>query len=518
MNVFVLFPIDLYNDIQLLKKSKVFLVEEEHYFNRKNRTHGSMKLNILKPIYHRATMRCYYDYLISKGIECQYIEIRKDWTKIVNHHVDKNNAALNFYDPVDRYIEKKLNTNFEQYNIINTPRFFLTTEEMESYTGALRQTSFYKWIRETKNILMNENKNRAVPEGGKLTYDKENRKSPYPGIEDDVDDKVDYTDNHYVVEAFKYVKRTFNEDDHTIWGKESMGQLKKLEDAEIALKFPIDRKGSLARLRYFIRTNLIRFGDFQDVMLNDSENSFVFHSALSPMMNIGLLTPEEIVKEVINHYESLRTSDKKKKLNDVEGFVRQILGWREFCRYMYQHHSDKYMGKNYFNATKRLNKEWYNATTGILPIDTCIKKAFRFGYLHHIERLMLIANYMTLTGISPSHMYRWFMEFSLDSYDWVMEFNVYCMGSYADGGQFTSKPYISTSKYILSMSTYTKKDYVNSEIDNNESESNHSDTSTIHIWSKFWDDLFWQFLKIHKTKIKKIGRLAGLLRYVKKHK
>jgi deoxyribodipyrimidine photolyase-related protein len=490
----VLLPVDLYHDIQLLKNSKVFLVEEEHYFNRSAKKHGSMRFNILKPVYHRATMRSYYDLLISKKIDCVYIDIKKDWTKIVKSYVDKTETQLNFYDPVDRYVEKIIDSNFESYDIINTPRFILTTEDMETYQGAIRQTSFYGWIRKFKNILMDaSDPNNQVPVGGKLTYDIDNRKKPYQGIEDDVDDHNTFTNNKYVVDAFKYVKNTFKNSDFRLWGL-GMNDVDNLSDADIILKFPIDRKGSLVRLKHFIKDNLFRFGDYQDVMISDEENSFVFHSALSPMMNVGLLTPSEVVTTVLDCFNDLRQTDQKKKINDVEGFIRQILGWREFTRYMYQHHSDKYLDKNHFNARKRLTNEWYNGTTGIVPIDLCIKKAFRFGYLHHIERLMVISNYMTLAGILPSQMYRWFTEFSLDSYDWVMEYNIYCMASYSDGGQFTSKPYISTSKYILNMSNFAPD----------------------HYWTDIWDNMFWSFLNKHKSKIKKIGRLSMLLKYAVK--
>lgn len=504
MSVWVLLPVDLYHDISLLKNSKVFLVEEEHYFNRSAKKHGSMKLNILKPVYHRATMRSYYDFLKSKKIDCVYVDTTNNWIKIVKSHINKTQNQLNFYDPVDRYIEKLISSNFETYDVTNTPRFFLTTEEMESYQGAIRQTSFYGWIRKLKNILMDDsNSNKPTPFGGKLTYDKDNRKKPYSGIEDDVDDHNEFTNNKYVVEAFEYVKNTFKNNNFRIWDFE-MNQVDNLSETGVILKFPIDRKGSLARLKYFIKNNLFRFGDFQDVMLSDEENSFVFHSALSPMMNVGLLTPKEVVNEVIDCFKGLRQTEKNKKINDVEGYIRQILGWREFTRYMYQHHSDKYLNKNYFNAQKRLTDEWYDGTTGVLPIDICIKKAFRFGYLHHIERLMIISNYMTLSGILPSDMFKWFTEFSIDSYDWVMEYNVYCMASYSDGGQFTSKPYISSSRYILNMSNYVKNITKDSSVNS-------------YSWTSEWDNMFWAFLNKHKTKIKKIGRLTMLLKYAAKY-
>lgn len=526
MNIFVLLPIDLYHDVSYLKDTKVFLVEEEHYFDRSSPDQGSFKFNILKPIYHRATMRSYYDLLVSKKINCEYIDLNEDWIKIVktflSKHSEKKNMStsssvkLNFFDPVDRYVEKKIRDNFDEYDVINTPRFILTTEEMIEYDGALRQTSFYAWIRKLKQILMT---NDLKPLGNKLTYDKDNRKKPYDGIEDDVEAEPDYTKNDYVEDAFSYVKKTFHNinSKFVIWNNDAknINNIKKLSETSIELKFPIDRKGSLSRLRFFIKHNLFRFGDYQDVILSDEDNSFVFHSALSPMMNIGLITPEEVIDEVIKKFNTLSSKQKSKHMNDVEGFIRQILGWREFTRYIYQHNdaTKKYIKLNYFNASKSLSKPWYSGTTGTLPIDICISKAFRFGYLHHIERLMIVSNYMVLNGISPKSMYKWFMEFSLDSYDWVMEFNIYCMASYSDGGHFTSKPYISTSKYIMNMSNYERNNNHddNDDNDDNDDKDYNDDNDD---WTDVWDKLFWDFLKKHKNKIKKIGRLSMLLKYI----
>jgi deoxyribodipyrimidine photolyase-related protein len=490
--VSVLFPIDLYDDISYITGTKVFLVEENIYFNRADKSLGSMRFNILKPIYHRASMRSYYDRIKSKGINCTYIEYNDDWIDRVKQYIKSNNSFVQFFDPVDRTLEKKLNKNFDQYDIINTPRFILTNEELEQYDGPVRQTSFYVWNRKTKNILIDDSSpSRGF--GGKMTYDVDNRSRPYPGIEDDIQNDPTYDNNEYVKEAQRYVKKSFDMNDFRIWGEDDF--------SSIQIKFPIDTTGARSRLKYFIKNNINYFGDYQDVFLNNTDDSLLFHSGLSPMINIGLLTPEEVIDAVIDYFN--KSSNKKKIIHNVEGFVRQILGWREFCRYVYHSHSDKYIGINFFDSNETLTKEWYDGSIGIAPVDTCIEKAFRFGYLHHIERLMVVCNYMTISHIKPLHMYKWFMEFSLDSYDWVMEFNVYCMGSYSDGGSFTSKPYISSSQYLIKMSDYSRYD--------------KNDNGSITRWADDWDQLFWKFIKKHKNKIKKIGRLANLVKYIKQN-
>ena len=503
--VFVLFPIDLYDDTTYITGTKVFLVEEDIYFNRSDRSLGSMRFNILKPIYHRASMRSYYDKLKSKGINCTYIEYNDDWISQVKRYIKDNDSFVQFFDPVDRTLEKKLNKNFDQYDIINTPRFILTNEELETYDGPVRQTSFYVWNRKIKNILIDKSSSSGF--GGKMTYDTENRSRPYQGIEDDVQDDPTYDNNEYLKEARRYVKKKFDLKDFRIWGEDDF--------SSIRVKFPIDTAGARSRLKYFIKNNIDYFGNYQDVFLNNKEKLLLFHSGLSPMINIGLLTPEEVIDAVIDYFN--KSSNKKKIIHNVEGFVRQILGWREFCRYVYHSHSDKYTGMNFFDSNENLSKDWYDATTGVSPVDTCIEKAFRYGYLHHIERLMVVCNFMTITHVKPSQMYKWFMEFSLDSYDWVMEFNVYCMGSYSDGGTFTTKPYISSSQYLLKMSDYSRYNKISNDTDDSDDSDVLKDIATVRSWADEWDQLFWKFIKKHKNKIKKIGRLANLVKYIKQN-
>jgi deoxyribodipyrimidine photolyase-related protein len=484
-DIYVLFSIDLYKDIKKYKNKKVFLVEDELYFNRINKKLGSLRFNVLKPIYHRATMKCYYDKLKRSKIDITYVELNKDWVKIVKKYVKNNN--LIFYDPVDRYMEDKIDSNFKDYEIIDTPRFILSQDDMEEYTGVLKQTSFYIWMRKKHNILMVKNK----PYGNKMTYDTENRKAPYKNMEDDLPEEVIFS-NKYIKEAISYVKKTFNDKSLYVWD----GKLKDINDDNIEIKFPINHKDTEERLKDFIKNYLKSFGDYQDAIINTTENSLIFHSGLSPMLNVGLITPKEIIDEVLKVFNKSSSTYKKNNINNVEGFIRQILGWREFCRYTYEHHSDKYLNKNHFNNNKKLTKMWYNSTTNIEPVDMCIEKAFKYGYLHHIERLMIMANIMNISNIHPKEMYKWFMEFALDSYDWVMEYNIYSMGTYSDGGNFTTKPYISSSNYVLKMSNFKK------------TESN---------WTEKWNILFWKFMKKNKAKIKKIPRLSMLLKHISKH-
>lgn len=490
MKHFVLFPINLYKDVSYLKdtkNTKVYLVEEEKFFDRNSKKYGSMKLNILKPIYHRASCQYYEDYLKNKNIKCSYIELKDDWTKKIKL---KEDDEIYFFDPVDKDIEKKINSNYKNYTYINSPSFLLSYEEMKEYNMALRQTSFYGWIRKKLDILMERKKDKLKPIGGKLTYDSENRKSPYKGMDKDLPKIKNYKDK-YIKESINYCKKNLKEKNYYL---PNNIPLKKLSEKDIEMIFPINHKDSEKRLENFIDKSFDKFGDYQDAFLKDSEHSLLFHSGISVMMNVGLLTPDDVVERILNSYNNYKSTKQKNMLNNVEGFIRQIIGWREFSQYLYQFHLNKFYEKNFFNSKKKLSKAWYDGTTQCVPVDKCIKMGFKYGYLHHIERLMVMANYMTICQIHPNDMFKWFTEFALDSYDWVMAYNIYSMASYADGGNFTTKPYISSSNYIFKMSDYKDNQ------DNKE-------------WSEEWNKRFWIFMDKHKSKIKKINRLGMILKH-----
>jgi deoxyribodipyrimidine photolyase-related protein len=418
-----------------------------------------MKFNILKPIYHRATMKKYYDFLKDKKINVEYVPVSNDWVKMLTKKKYKN---ISSYDPVDLQIEDKID-DFDNWELFDSPSFLTKYDELKTYDGPLKQTSFYIWQRKRMGILLDKNKK---PLSGKWTYDSENRsKLPKDFV---VPDVKDFSKNEYVDEAYEYALKNFP-------------NCRNYIDDDFELIFPIDFANSKKVLANFFNHKFKNFGKYQDAITENEK--LLFHSGISGMLNIGLLTPQDVIEQALEYKNTI-------EMNNIEGFIRQILGWREFCRYTYCFHREKYLNKNYFNAKNKLSIDWYDGTTENVPLDVCIKKAFKNGYLHHIERLMVVANNMVLYGIHPKQMYKWFMEFSLDSYNWVMEFNIYSMASYSDGGVFTTKPYISSSNYIFKMSNYKKS------------------TAT---WNDKMDDMFWDFLKTHKEKIKKINRLNMLI-------
>ena len=198
----------------------------------------------------------------------------------------------------------------------------------------------------------------------------------------------------------------------------------------------------------------------------------------------------QCIESAIKKYDE---SNGKIPINSVEGFIRQILGWREFIKGVYWDNMPQYKNYNFWEHKLKLNDSWYEGNTGIPPLDDAIKESINFGYTHHINRLMVIANIMNLVGVHPDNMYKWFMEMYIDAYDWVMVPNVYGMGSFADGGIFSTKPYICGSSYLLRMSNYSKGE-----------------------WCDIVDGLYWRFINNNIKFFETNPRLSLMTRALEK--
>ncbi|MEM9483465.1 MAG: FAD-binding domain-containing protein, partial [Cyanobacteria bacterium P01_F01_bin.116] len=244
---------------------------------------------------------------------------------------------------------------------------------------------------------------------------------------------------------------------------------------------PTTREQSLAWLEQFLEQRFQNFGAYEDAITSRSD--IVYHSVLSPMLNMGLVTPTEVIERATAFAE-----ENDIPLNSLEGFVRQIIGWREFIRGIYQNYSERQDTENFFEHHRKLKPCWYDASTGIPPLDDAIQKAVRLGYSHHIERLMIIGNIMLMCAVDPREVHRWFMEMYVDSSDWVMGPNVYGMGQFSDGGIFATKPYICGSNYLLKMSDYKKGP-----------------------WCDAIDGLYWQFIDTHRPFFKKNYRMSAII-------
>ena len=370
---------------------------------------------------------------------------------------------------VESVILDFLDSQSIDYEILDSPMFMHSRSYFENYQQGKRTLlleNFYRKSRKEFNILMEDNK----PVGGQWNFDELNRKKIPKGLE--IPSKKTFKSDHLKA-VNKFVTKSFS--DHP--GETS-------DDSWI----PLTRKDSIKFFHDFLTIKFELFGPYEDAIYQD--HNFLFHSAISPLLNVGLLTPNDVINEAINFSKKNNTS-----INSVEGFVRQIMGWREFIRGVYQTRSHKQLGHNFFDNQKKLTDDWYKGTTGIDPLDDAIKLTTEYGYTHHINRLMVISNIMNLSGIHPDEIYRWFLEMYIDASEWVMVPNVYGMGTFADGGVFSTKPYICGSSYIMRMSNFKKGP-----------------------WCDIVDGLYWSFIKNNLDYFKTNPRLAVMPRALERLK
>jgi len=413
-----------------------------------------------KLILFLAAMRHYRDALRDKGFEVHY------------QALDPRHPARGFEDPLGAYMRRRRATALHVGEVADaffarrladwaaaegiellthpTPMFMTPGEalasRMDARSGPFMKT-FYERQRRATGLLMSAG---GRPEGGRYSLDAENRRRlpadvHPPGLPPAQPDAITRKVMCLVDEQFP---------DHA-------------GESE-AFWLPVTRAAWLRRLRRFLDEGLAAFGPFQDALTD--RDPFVFHSVLSPGLNLGLITPQEVVERAITRYRSGGVP-----LSSVEGFVRQIIGWREFVHGMHRRYASAMENGNHWGHHRRLKACWYDGTTGLAPLDYSIAKARRYGYCHHIERLMVLAGVMNLAGIHPREVYRWFMEMFVDSADWVMQANVYGMGLMSDGGLFATKPYISGANYIRKLGDFPRGD-----------------------WEDVWDGLYWRFIDRHR--------------------
>ena len=462
--IHIIFPHQLFTETEVFDKvDEIILVEEYLFFNQ-------YKFHQQKIAFHRASMKAYEAFLIKKNKKVSYIDAineLSDIRKLLSKLAREGDSEIHIIDPTDNWLEKHINESKGNLEITwyNNPLFINTKEDLSSFFKPTKkkffQTSFYKNERKNRDILM-DGKN---PVGGKLTFDAENRKK-YPKTK--TPPIIQFpAQTKYHIEATKYVNDNFSKN----YGK--------LNDF---LVYPIDFKTAEDWLNQFFEIRFHEFGAYEDAIVR--EEHFLNHSLLSPLINIGLLNPLDVIEKAI---EFANKNDVP--INSTEGFVRQILGWREFIRGVYEAVGTKERNKNFWKFSRKIPKSFYDGSTGIQPIDDVIKKVNKTAYAHHIERLMILGNFMVLCEFDPDEVYQWFMELFIDAYDWVMVPNVYGMSLFADGGLMSTKPYISGSNYIMKMSNYKKGD-----------------------WQKTWDGLFWTFMDKHRDFFLSNPRLGMLIR------
>lgn len=378
---------------------------------------------------------------------------------------------IHAYEKEDKFFSAELLKFSQEKNIefvlYRSPAFLNSHIEFKSYLEKYKKPFmkvFYEQSRKRFKVLVDKDLN---PIGGKWSFDEDNRKKLKKGT-------TVPPINFYPIDAItKDVIKTVNKEfpDHP-------GELN--EDGSNFI-FPVTRKDALLWLEEFFSQRFENFGEFEDAI--ESHHHFLFHSLLSPLINLGILTPDEVIQKSLVYAKKNDVP-----LNSLEGLIRQIMGWREFVRGIYHNFSEIQDERNFFKHKGKLTDAWYEGTTGIIPVDNAIKKVNQYGYLHHIERLMVMSNVMLLCEIDPKEVHRWFNEMFVDSMDWVMGPNVYGMGQFSDGGIFATKPYICGSNYLIKMSDYKKGP-----------------------WSDEMDALYWSFIHQNRDFFMKNPRLSMMV-------
>jgi deoxyribodipyrimidine photolyase-related protein len=460
----LIFPHQLFENTDWIDKSaKVFLTEESLFFSQ-------YPFHKQKILFHRSSMQFYFNFLVKNGFDVEYVNNHDDISDVrllIKHLVSSEYENFKMINPDDNYLFNRINQSIKKLNvsieIIDNPQFLNTILELDSFfknkEKKFFQTSFYISQRKKMKILLNKD---DKPVGDKWSFDTDNRKK-YP--KGKIAPKINFpSKDSFYIEAEKYVKKYFNN---------NYGNINE------QINYPCTHSSAKKWLEQFIKFRFKEFGDYEDAVMVDE--TFLNHSVLSPMLNIGLITPNEVISEVLKHKNDI-------PINSLEGFVRQIIGWREFIRGIYHYKGVQQRNSNFFDFKRKMPKSFYDGSTGVFPFDNCIKKVLQNAYSNHIERLMILGNFMLLCEINPNDIYKWFMELYVDAYDWVMVPNIYGMSQFSDGGLMSSKPYISSSNYIKKMSNYKNGP-----------------------WAVIWDALYWKFIDKHREKLAKNIRMKFMI-------
>ncbi|MEN9209582.1 MAG: cryptochrome/photolyase family protein [Thermostichus sp. DG_1_6_bins_120] len=337
----------------------------------------------------------------------------------------------------------------------------------------LLMEDFYREGRQRWQVLMEGDK----PLGGRWNYDKENRKPPKAGIRYPA--PLHFPPDALTQAVIKKVKQCYG---HHFGALEGFG-------------WAVTRAQALQVLQHFIEVRLPHFGPWQDAM--QSGEDFLYHSLLSPYLNLGLLTPQEVIAAAEAAY-----SKGGIPIASVEGFIRQILGWREYMRGLYEYQMPMgYSQHNFFGHTRPLPDFFWTTDTDLNCLRQTLKQIHRHGYAHHIQRLMILSNFALISGIQPQAVEAWFHDVFIDSYDWVMQTNVLGMGLFADGGLLASKPYAASAQYIHKMSDYCRN-----------CRYNHSEK--VGEQACPFNTFYWDFLLRHRSCLASSGRMGLVLAHL----
>ena len=469
-SVLLIFPNQLFKDHKGFEFSpdRIILIEDSLFFQDNE---YPVNFHKQKLVYHRASMKAYEQYIISLGYKTGYIEWCEQNLLLYLQSAQTQNLIV--MEPVDQVLHKRIvsycNQNNHTVQWVDSQLFINSDQENRHYSKSCTRwhmAKFYKHQRRRLDVLMKD----GSPVGGKWSFDSENRKKIPINKRNQIPQLTLPESNRFVKEAKQYVQEQFHN---------SIG-----DDA--VFYYPVTHKQADWWLQQFFEQRFAKFGVYEDALV-PNEN-WLYHSVLSPLLNTGLLTADEIISAAVTY------ADKNAiPISSLEGFIRQIIGWREFMRATYSDLGTRMRTGNHWGHNTSMPECFYTANTGILPVDDVILRILKTGYCHHIERLMVLGGFMFLCEIKPDDIYEWFMAFFIDAYDWVMVPNVDGMSQNADGGLITTKPYFSGSAYLKKMG--------------------YNDTGG---WCDIWDGLYWRWIWKNRDELKTNPRWAMMCSMVEK--
>ena len=358
-------------------------------------------------------------------------------------------------------------------HLLPDDRFLATHAEFEAWAEgrkALRMEYFYREMRRKTGLLMEGDQ----PAGGKWNFDHDNRKAAPEDVT--VDGPLRFDPDATTREVLELVQARFGD---------NFGALEPFW-------FATTRAEALQALDHFIANALPRFGDYQDAMLNESE--FLYHAILSPYLNIGLLNVTEICEAAANAYAAGHAP-----INAAEGFIRQIIGWREYVRGIYFLEGPDYTARNILGHDRDLPWFYWGGETRMNCVAKAVGQTRTQAYAHHIQRLMVTGNFALLAGIDPAQVHEWYLAVYADAFEWVEAPNTIGMSQFADGGVIASKPYVSSGAYINRMSDHCKS-------------CHYSDSAKTGDTACPFNLLYWHFLDRHRDRFSNNPRMGNMYR------
>jgi deoxyribodipyrimidine photolyase-related protein len=446
-----------------------------------------VKHHIQKVIGFFAAMRQFSLDIESNGHNVIYLKINDEkntqsltdnLSKVIEEHRIEN---FEYIYPDEYRLDEQLKAFSNNLNItskaVSAEHFYTKRDDLKQFFKGKKQylmENFYRDMRKKHDILMVSDQ----PEGGKWNFDKSNRNKwkgdvsipNYKLFKNNVDTIVSDIENAGIKTIGRFTTKTFS--------------------------YPISRAQAIEQLKYFCEHLLIHFGDYQDAM--HTEETYLFHSRLSFAMNLKLISPKDVVKTVMNYY---RKHGDNIHISQVEGFVRQIIGWREYMRGMYWAFMPEYKDLNTLDNHNKLPDFFWTGNTKMNCLKHAINNSLDNGYAHHIQRLMITGNYALLTQTNPDEVDHWYLGIYVDAIEWVQLTNTRGMSQFADGGKIATKPYVSSGSYVNKMSNYCTNCHYN------KSKKTEDDACP-------FNSLYWNFLDEKRDQLSnnfRMGMMYNLL-------